>query len=80
MAVSHRPRARPERVVTPRWAWSFQASPAADVPPSPAFTSRYDAEEWLGSHWRDLAVAGVSEAVLMRDGAPVTPVVPIPSH
>lgn len=62
----------------PRWAWSF--TPDDLGRPSPVFTAQYDAEEWLGGHWRDLAHHGVTEAHLLRDGAPVTPVVPLPAH
>ncbi len=56
-----------------QWEWSFldRAGQVLDRPLSPAFTSRYDAEAWLGEHWRRLAEDRVAEAQLRADDTPV---------
>ena len=57
----------------PEWVWEF-AGPG-EAPVSPAFTSRFDAEEWLGENWRHLAARGIEIARVLRSGEPVgTPV------
>ena len=45
----------------PRWEWRLEDESGAvlDRPTSPVFDARYDAEEWLGDHWRVLADQGV---------------------
>lgn len=35
---------------------------------TPGAPSRFDAEAWLGAHWRRLEGEGVAQAVLLRDG------------
>ena len=63
----------------PTWNWQF-LDPAEAVlasPASPAFTSRFDAEEWLGENWRRLAEEGVAAVRLLRDGQPVIPALPL---
>lgn len=51
------------------WTWRFSdADGAAADTPSPTAGSRFDAEMWLGEHWRDLARSGVARAHLLRDG------------
>ena len=52
---------------------------ALDRPMSPVFDARYDAEEWLGDHWRVLAEQRVRRAVLLNEGAPVLPAVEVPA-
>ena len=44
-------------VVRPQWEWRFDGADgsALDRPVSPVFTTQYDAEQWLGEHWRTLA-------------------------
>ncbi|MCL2454274.1 MAG: hypothetical protein FWD18_03065 [Micrococcales bacterium] len=58
--------------VRPRWEWALlgvDGEPAERV--GPAFTARFDAEQWIGEHWRDLAAQGVRQARLLHEGAPV---------
>lgn len=62
----------------PEWRWAF-ADPAGTVldrPVSPAFTARFEAEEWLGDSWRDLARRGVATATLRQGSEPVG--IPVP--
>jgi hypothetical protein len=49
-----------------QWTWQLLAGTGAvlDRPLSPTFTSRFDAEAWLGEHWRRLADENVAEAQL----------------
>lgn len=56
-----------------QWEWVFSGAVGErlDRPLSPAFTSRYDAEAWLGEHWRRLADEHVAHAQLWSDDAPV---------
>ncbi len=56
-----------------QWEWAFVdgAGELLDRPLSPAFTSRYDAETWLGEHWRRLADERVAQAQLRAQDAPV---------
>nr|WP_297422181.1 hypothetical protein [uncultured Actinotalea sp.] len=63
----------------PQWTWQFLATDEAalDRPVSPAFTSRFDAEAWLGEHWRSLAADGVGAARLLHQGGAVAPPVPL---
>jgi len=35
---------------------------------TPGAPSRFDAEAWLGAHWRRLEGEGVAQAALLRDG------------
>jgi len=64
----------------PRWQWrmSDESGVGLDRPASPVFEARYDAEEWLGEHWRSLASQGVRGAQLLQEGEPVGPSVAIP--
>ncbi len=64
----------------PRWQWrmSDESGAGLDRPASPVFEARYDAEEWLGEHWRSLASQGVRGAQLLQEGEPVGPSVAIP--
>lgn len=65
----------------PRWEWRLEDESGAvlDRPTSPVFDARYDAEEWLGDHWRLLAEQRVRRAVLLNEGAPVAPAIPVPA-
>jgi hypothetical protein len=65
----------------PRWQWRLQDGSGAvlDRPTSPVFDARYDAEEWLGDHWRALSGQGVRRAVLLHDGVPVLPAIAVPA-
>ncbi len=63
----------------PEWRWDFSGpdGTAPARPVSPAFTARFDAEEWLGDNWRDLAGHGVANAILRRGDEPVGAPVPL---
>lgn len=56
-----------------QWEWRFLDGDeqVLDRPLSPAFTSRFDAEAWVGEQWRYLTEHGVAAAVLLRHGEPV---------
>lgn len=59
----------------PHWAWELAGASGEvlDRPLSPVFGTRYDAEEWLGAHWRTLRDQGAASVVLRNDGAAVPP-------
>ncbi|RPF20809.1 hypothetical protein [Myceligenerans xiligouense] len=61
--------------IRPRWEWALHDDEGEGVPEpvTPVFTSQFDAEQWLGEHWRALAAAGVSSAQLHHDGEPAGP-------
>ncbi len=63
----------------PQWEWRFEgvAGPL-DRPVSPVFGNRYDAEQWLGEHWRALAAQGVATASLQHEETPAGPPVVLP--
>lgn len=62
------------------WEWVLEDAVArrADRPASPVFTSRFEAEEWLGAHWRVLAAQGVRVARLEHAGVAVGSAVVFP--
>ena len=62
-----------------QWTWEFLDSDDSplDRPLSPTFTTRFDAESWLGEQWRHLAAGGVGSARLADRGQPVGPPVPL---
>jgi hypothetical protein len=64
----------------PQWEWRLEdeSGHGLERPASPAFDARYDAEEWLGDHWRALSDRGVRSAVLLNQGAPVAAPLAIP--
>lgn len=56
-----------------RWSWRLLAATGSDLDATtPAASSRFDAEGWLGENWRRLAAEGAAHAVLVRDGSEVT--------
>jgi hypothetical protein len=59
--------------VRPQWQWLLldPDGEPVDRPIGPVFTSRFDAEQWIGSHWRTLASQGVAGARLIHEGQPV---------
>ncbi|MBU4214171.1 MAG: hypothetical protein KJ792_05900 [Actinobacteria bacterium] len=59
--------------VRPQWQWSLLGvdGERVDRPVGPVFTSRFDAEQWVGAHWRTLASQDVASAQLMNEGQPV---------
>lgn len=67
-------------MITPEWTWGFDdatGEPVDEV--SPVLTSQFEAEEWLGLHWRELAGRGVARAQLLRRGRPAAPAVDLAS-
>lgn len=62
-----------------QWTWRMlgASDEVLDRPISPAFTSRYDAEAWIGEHWRRLAGEGVAAAILLHDDHAVAPPLPL---
>ncbi|MEP7764194.1 hypothetical protein [Sanguibacter sp. 25GB23B1] len=64
-------------MIRPQWVWEM-LDPAGEplaAPVSPVFTNRFDAEQWLGEHWRELAGGGVDTAHLLHDGRQAAPAV-----
>lgn len=59
----------------PQWVWELAGASGEvlDRPLSPVFGTRFDAEEWLGAHWRTLRDQGVRTVVLRNDGVLVRP-------
>ncbi len=59
--------------VRPRWEWVLLGADGepADRAAGPVFTARFDAEQWLGEHWRSLAGQQVAGAQLVHEGTPV---------
>ncbi|MFD3686344.1 hypothetical protein ACFWTE_16140 [Nocardiopsis sp. NPDC058631] len=53
------------------WTWRYYEADGAGQPaedlPSESFTSRGDAESWLGENWQELAGGGVSRVSLLED-------------
>ena len=68
-------------VVRPRWQWRLVAADGTDVerPGSPVFLARFDAEQWLGEHWRALAGQGVHRVVLQHDSEDLSPGIDLPA-
>ncbi len=61
-------------MITQAWEWSFEKSGGTTVtePVSPAFTTQFDAENWLGAHWRNLVRDQIVNAKLMHGGEQAT--------
>jgi hypothetical protein len=56
------------------WAWEMlDGDEVLRSPISPTFTSRFDAESWLGESWRELAEQGVGAVRLVHQGQPMAP-------
>ena len=57
------------------WQWRFETAQAAPVNVEEFagldWTSRSDAETWIGETWPQLLDAGVDQVVLVEDGAVV---------
>ncbi|MEU2198864.1 hypothetical protein [Isoptericola sp. NPDC019482] len=67
-------------MIRAHWEWALDDGEGRPlVVPSPVFTTQYDAEQWLGEHWRELAGGGATLARLLHDGAQATPGVVLPS-
>lgn len=63
------------------WSWELLGADdgVLDRPVSPVFTSRFDAESWLGETWRTLAREGVASVRLLLRGAEIAPPLPLRS-
>lgn len=62
-------------MMTQAWIWQFTKADGSvvDEPVSPAFTTQFDAETWLGAVWRTLAKDQVASAHLMNGGLQAAP-------
>ncbi|GAB3205538.1 hypothetical protein ACQEU5_01390 [Marinactinospora thermotolerans] len=53
------------------WSWRYETAEGAlladEALPQETFSSRGDAESWLGETWRDLADAGAERVALLED-------------
>ncbi|ASU83296.1 hypothetical protein CDO52_11380 [Nocardiopsis gilva YIM 90087] len=53
------------------WSWRYEAGNGKplddDELPSELFTSRGDAESWLGENWQELAESGAEQVTLLED-------------
>jgi len=68
------------------WSWRYQDGQGQDVPapetvPPETFTTKGDAESWLGETWRDLLAGGVEQVALVEGdrveyAMPLTPADP----
>lgn len=61
--------------IRPRWEWLLHddAGHRLPEPVTPVFTNQFDAEQWLGEHWRSLAEAGAATAQVLNDGREAAP-------
>ena len=64
-------------MIRPQWEWALDDADARQLsePVTPVFTAQYDAEQWLGEHWRELAELGVARVRLLHDGTQAAPAV-----
>ncbi|PFG43513.1 hypothetical protein ATJ88_2210 [Isoptericola jiangsuensis] len=64
-------------MIRPRWEWALETDEGVrlDASLSPVFTTQFDAEQWLGEHWRSLRAAGAAQARLLGEGQQVTPTI-----
>ncbi len=57
------------------WTWRYieadGTGPKAEELPVESFTSRGDAESWLGENWAELAEGGVGGVALLEEGREV---------
>ena len=53
------------------WAWRYHEGDGAQLRaeelPNESFTSRGDAESWLGENWEELTEGGVGTVVLLEE-------------
>lgn len=61
--------------LAPHWRWRFTDADGSDLdrPVSPSFGTQFDAEEWLGLHWRGLREQGAAGVRLSNRDTPVGP-------
>ena len=57
-------------MIRAHWEWSLEdaAGRVLDRPISPVFSNQFDAEQWLGENWRELARQSIALARLLHDG------------
>ncbi len=57
-------------MIRAQWEWALEdsAGKVLERPVSPVFSNQFDAEQWLGENWRDLARQSVAVARLVHDG------------
>ena len=69
-------------VPRPLWTWEMldDAHATLDRPLSPTFTNRFDAEAWVGEHWRELVREGVTAVRLCHQGVPAAPLLALRSR
>ncbi len=66
-------------MIRPQWVWELDDAEGRvlSTPVSPVFGNQFDAEQWLGEHWRDLAAQDVAVARLLHDGTQASAPVPL---
>lgn len=52
------------------WTWRYEDENGGglELPETESFTSKSDAESWLGESWRELLTVGVYQVTLIEDG------------
>ena len=57
-------------MIRAQWEWVLEdaGGQQLDRPISPVFGNQFDAEQWLGENWRDLAGQNAAVARLRHDG------------
>ena len=55
-------------MIRPQWVWELDDAEGTvlEDPVSPVFGNQFDAEQWLGEHWRDLLSRGVATVTLFE--------------
>ncbi|TDQ52481.1 hypothetical protein [Actinorugispora endophytica] len=56
------------------WNWRYETADGTVLEggaPEEPFSSRGDAESWLGESWRELRAAGTERVTLLEEDAPV---------
>jgi hypothetical protein len=64
------------RAAMSTFTWRFEAADGSALTPPEdpgPFSSKADAESWVGESWRDLLAHGVEQVSLLRDGELVYP-------
>ena len=57
-------------MIRAQWEWAFDDAEGHLLaqPVSPVFANQFDAEQWLGEHWRDLAAQDAAVSRLIHNG------------
>ncbi|PSK90538.1 hypothetical protein CLV63_12272 [Murinocardiopsis flavida] len=57
------------------WTWRYEAADGGILDagqfPDESFTSRGDAESWLGEHWREVQEGGAEKVTLLEEATAV---------